>query len=159
MTFGDSIKTCLAKIMLPLKGRASRSEFWYFALFGFLAIMAFLIVVFGVIAAVGLSIDPANPDFGAFGVVGFILFFLVYLVAIVFFMAISLGMVAATVRRLHDRNMSGWWYVGYIVASVIPFVNLIALVALIVILCLKGTNGHNNYGPDPLNSGDSSVFA
>ena len=33
MTFGDSIKTCFAKYA-TFQGRASRSEFWYFALFG-----------------------------------------------------------------------------------------------------------------------------
>lgn len=35
MTFGDSIKICFSKYA-DFNGRASRSEFWWFALFGFL---------------------------------------------------------------------------------------------------------------------------
>ena len=35
MTFGDSIKTCFSKYA-DFNGRASRSEFWWFALFNFL---------------------------------------------------------------------------------------------------------------------------
>lgn len=36
MTFGESIKTCFSKYA-TFEGRASRSEFWWFALFTFLA--------------------------------------------------------------------------------------------------------------------------
>ena len=48
-----------------------------------------------------------------------------------------------TIRRCHDMNLSGWFsLIGYI-----PYVNLVFLFALLVI---KGTDGPNKYGLDPL---------
>jgi uncharacterized membrane protein YhaH (DUF805 family) len=43
MTFGQSIKTCFSKYA-DFSGRASRSEFWWWALFVFLASVACSIV-------------------------------------------------------------------------------------------------------------------
>jgi uncharacterized membrane protein YhaH (DUF805 family) len=67
--------------------------------------------------------------------------------------------IAVTVRRLHDRDMSGWWYLGYIVASFIPFLNIIALIAFLVVMVLPGTPGPNRYGEDPKGQGMDEVFA
>jgi uncharacterized membrane protein YhaH (DUF805 family) len=73
---------------------------------------------------------------------------------------------AVAIKRLHDRNKSGWW--------TIPFVGLMALNAhfgnllgdppafitplaaalfvwgLVEMSCVKGTSGPNRFGPDPL---------
>ena len=67
--------------------------------------------------------------------------------------------IAVTVRRLHDRNMSGWWYPGFIVASLIPVVGIIAAIAFLVIMFLDGTPGTNRFGPDPKGRANSDVFA
>lgn len=46
------------------------------------------------------------------------------------------------IRRLHDRNMRGWWYlINFIPGGILVF---------LVLLCLKGTKGPNRFGPDPL---------
>lgn len=46
------------------------------------------------------------------------------------------------IRRLHDRNMRGWWYlINFIPGGILVF---------LVLLCLKGTTGPNRFGPDPL---------
>ena len=66
---------------------------------------------------------------------------------------------AVTVRRLHDRDMSGWWYLGYLVASFIPLLNFIAMIAFLVIMFLDGTPGPNRYGPDPKGRGVVDVFS
>ena len=47
------------------------------------------------------------------------------------------------IRRLHDLNRPGWWCI----ACIIPLVNL---VFAIYVLFFKGTDGPNQYGPDPL---------
>jgi hypothetical protein len=44
---------------------------------------------------------------------------------------------------LHDTNRSGWWTLF----SVIP---LIGTIGMTVMMCTKGTDGDNDYGPDPL---------
>lgn len=46
------------------------------------------------------------------------------------------------IRRLHDRNMRGWWYlINFIPGGILVF---------LVLVCLKGTTGPNRFGPDPL---------
>lgn len=48
------------------------------------------------------------------------------------------------IKRCHDRNKSGWW----ILISHIPILG--PLWAFIELGCLKGTDGDNAYGADPL---------
>lgn len=48
------------------------------------------------------------------------------------------------IKRLHDINMSGWWYLIFL----IPYINLIFG---LYVLFADGTKGPNNYGPDPKN--------
>ncbi len=56
-------------------------------------------------------------------------------------------------------NMSGWWYLGAILAGMIPFVGILASIAVFVLMVLKGTDGPNRFGPDPLAlHGGSDVF-
>ena len=52
--------------------------------------------------------------------------------------------VAVQAKRWHDRDMSGWW----ILINLIPLVG--AIVAMIFNGFLKGTDGDNRYGADPL---------
>ena len=75
---------------------------------------------------------------------------------------------AIAVKRLHDRNKSGWWLAAFYVAPILldklwdwldnPTlaygVSLIGFVlsiwAFIEIFCLRGTRDPNRFGPDPL---------
>ena len=51
---------------------------------------------------------------------------------------------AVYTKRWHDRNKSGWW-------SLIMFVPIIGGIWMLVELgFLRGTEGANNYGPDPI---------
>lgn len=65
------------------KGRASRSEYWYFALVNMIAIIVLSIVA---------------------GVLKF-----PYLL-IIYYLGILIPLLAVTVRRLHDVGKSGWFY-------------------------------------------------
>ena len=60
------------------------------------------------------------------------------MVAAVPSLGLLLPSIAVTVRRFHDRDMSGWWYLGFIVAGMIPVVGWIASIALLVIMALPG---------------------
>lgn len=55
--------------------------------------------------------------------------------------------------------MSGWWYLGLIVASILPFVGFVASIALIVLMLLPGTPGANRFGADPKDPFAQDVFA
>ncbi len=49
-----------------------------------------------------------------------------------------------TVKRLHDMNHSGWWYLVFM----IPFIGLI--IALMSCGLISGTQGTNRYGESPI---------
>jgi uncharacterized membrane protein YhaH (DUF805 family) len=51
---------------------------------------------------------------------------------------------AVQAKRWHDRDMSAWWILIHFIPLVGPFA------ALIVNGFLRGTDGKNKYGPDPL---------
>ena len=57
-------------------------------------------------------------------------------------LAMLLPTLAATVRRLHDLDQSGWWAIVWF----LPFVNWL----LLIYLAFPGAPGPNRYGPDPL---------
>ena len=58
-------------------------------------------------------------------------------------LAVLLPSVAVGVRRLHDRGMTGWWYL----LILIPFLGALVLLFFFV---QKGDDGPNEYGADPL---------
>ena len=73
---------------------------------------------------------------------------LVALLAIIF---LAIPGLSLQVRRLHDLNQSGWFVVLFWVLQFIPIVGFFAwLWPFIWLGCMKGTDGPNNYGPDPL---------
>ena len=115
MNFLTSLKTCFQKFS-DFKGRASRSEFWYFYLF---AILGYFISIF-------LAIQMS--------------FF--FAIAIIFGLIIFVPALAVTARRLHDMGKSGWWQL----TAYIPYVGIIASIILLVIFCTEGEKKKNKYG-------------
>ncbi len=113
-TFGTSIGLCFSKYV-TFSGRAPRAEFWWF--------MLFVMVVEIVLAGLSAKIEAA-----------------VYLYGL-FCLAVVLPNISVMVRRLHDRDRSGWWY--WII--LIPFVGA---VILLIWFCSRGTRGPNSYGPE-----------
>jgi len=59
------------------------------------------------------------------------------------YIGIFLPSLSVAVRRLHDTNHSGWWYW-------IALVPIIGGLVLFVFMCMRGTDGLNDYGLDPL---------
>ena len=107
MTLSEAVKTCLVDKYATFSGRATRSEYWYLVLFGYL--LAFIIVF------VGMSVESPELMIGLSTVLGLILF---------------VPSLSVCVRRLHDTGRSGWWYL----LILIPYVGGIAL---FIIFCLK----------------------
>ncbi len=140
MSFADSVKTCLSKFA-TWQGRASRSEYWYFFLFNFLA-LAIAALIDNVL---GTTFKFANPATGMEQSIGY---GYLYLIAA---LGLFLPNLAVMVRRLHDTNRSGWWYW-------IALVPLIGIILLIVWFCTRGTQGNNDYGSDPLGADLPNTF-
>ena len=130
MTFFDSLKTCLVEKPFTIKGRACKSEFWWFAL-AFYLFCGFMVLVLSSIKDVASQENLIHK--AAFVVVCILMLF--FLIA--YF--------CATVRRLHDASYSG----GNIFLRFIPYIGSFIVLYM---LCKKGDEGNNMYGPNPLNS-------
>ena len=137
-------------------GRSRRMEFWSYNLFNLIVYAILFAVLFGTMGGLGVfsPTQGANPSailsglFGGFG-----------LVIGLYVLATFIPTLAVTVRRLHDRDMSGWWYLGFMVLSLIPLVGFIVSIAFLVIMFLPGTPGPNRFGADPKDPLSAEVFA
>lgn len=135
-------------------GRSRRMEFWSFTLMN----AVILIVLTTVALAMGFSFSAlSGGEFGsaAFGAGMMAPFALMGIYGLL----VLVPSIAVTVRRLHDRNMSGWWYLGFIVLSALPLIGFVANIAFLVIMFLPGTPGPNRFGNDPKDPTGSEIFA
>ncbi|WP_436862165.1 DUF805 domain-containing protein [Acinetobacter haemolyticus] len=112
---------------LSAKGRFGRLSF---AAWTLLMTIIFCIVIFILAFASFGGNFLQSSDFPLITV----LLFIVIYVAMIYISFIF------TIRRLHDRNQTGWLSL----LMLIPFFNFIFLIYL---LCAKGTEGENTYGP------------
>ncbi|MBS0474035.1 MAG: DUF805 domain-containing protein [Proteobacteria bacterium] len=140
MTFGEAIRTCFSKFT-TWQGRASRSEYWWFVLFGLLCQIVAAIVD----RILGTAFTFVNPATGATESLFYGWFYLIM------GLVLLLPHLAVMVRRLHDTNRSGWWYW-------IALIPLIGVILLIVWLASRGTEGSNNYGSDPFGGDLGTTF-
>jgi uncharacterized membrane protein YhaH (DUF805 family) len=131
MEFGTAIKTCFSKYV-TFSGRASRSEFWWYTLFNILG--AIVARILDLLAGTSFHMTMPNGSSVSMGY-GYILS--------LYALVVVLPTLSVAVRRLHDRNRSGWWYWLFLV----PFVGGIWLIFW---FCRRGTSGENRFGPNPL---------
>jgi uncharacterized membrane protein YhaH (DUF805 family) len=152
-------------MIMPLKryadfsGRSRRSEYWWFTVLNVIvAVVGLAIMMAGGFSAAALAESAApGSSLPATGL-GAVFYIGAGLLGI-WFLAILIPSIAVAVRRLHDRDMSGWWYLGVIVTGMIPVVGFIANIAFIVLMFLPGTPGPNRFGPDPKDPSSANVFA
>ncbi len=100
MGFFEAVKTCLKKSFV-FKGRARRSEFWWWTLFS---------TVFGFI--VTLPAEEISED----NVLLMVLYTLGLLTLCVY---LGIANFAVATRRLHDIGRSGWWYGATLIFGVV----------------------------------------
>ena len=127
MNFGQAIQSGF-KNFVTWRGRATRSEYWWWMLFVYLVQIPFGIIY---------SLSIQNIMFtGEFDVSMFFnwAYYLLVVVGLVLFLP-SLSML---IRRLHDTDRSGGWYWILLV----PFVGSIVL---LVFTLLPSTPGPNRF--------------
>ncbi|WP_140984094.1 DUF805 domain-containing protein [Asticcacaulis tiandongensis] len=130
MTFVEAIKSAFNNYV-NFKGRATRSEYWWFMLFQILVLAIPYLLLIGEASRGQAGIGTA----------------LYWLIALGLFLP-GLGL---SFRRLHDTNRSAWW----LLIGLIP---LIGGILLLVWTILKGTDGPNKYGEDKLRPDVVSTF-
>ena len=116
--FQSAVTTCLNKYA-TFDGRSCRAEYWWFALFQALGYAVFLIIDTQILNA-------TTPTLAA-----------------IFTVLLILPTLAVSVRRLHDINRSGWWYL-------VILIPLIGGIVLLIWACTRGTQGPNKFGADPI---------
>ena len=147
MTFSESIKTVVFKKYATFKGRASRSEYWWYSLF------ASLIALLGAVIANTLYGDPS--ELTLFDIVSLLLL---------------LPGLAVSIRRLHDVNKSGWWllypWLGLILVPIASLFDDTSLMDSMVVISFslmtlgylyvlylaikKSDSGENQHGKNPV---------
>lgn len=117
MTLGESLKTCLKDKYCCFKGKATRSEFWFFAIFYILISVPLNFIGYSLAELYFFS----TYDYTYYTVM------ILFLIAFNLFFIIPLWSVSA--RRLHDRNMSGWFqlitllpfgFIPYLIVMLLP---------------------------------------
>lgn len=99
-------------------GRSRRREYWTFTVVSWLLAVA-------VSLAAGTIADSLSM-----------------VLLLVFALALIVPSLALQVRRLHDTDKSGWWFL----VALVPFIGGIVL---FVLNCIEGTRGANRFGADP----------
>jgi uncharacterized membrane protein YhaH (DUF805 family) len=121
---------CYSKVLKKysdFSGRACRKEFWYF--WGINIIISFVHIVNTVL----MDIVPGILE----TVLGF-----VNIIISVYFIAILIPTIAVAVRRLHDINKSGIWFL-------INFIPFIGGIIFLVLLAQEGNPDVNEFGVSP----------
>ena len=109
VSFIDGVRAALSRYA-TFKGRARRSEYWWFNLFYVLVYLA------------SGAVDARLGDSGA--------------VIALALLGLFLPALAVSVRRLHDIGRSGWW----VLISPIPFVGFVVMLAFTCEDSEPGTN-------------------
>ena len=117
-----AVGRCL-KQTFSFKGRATRSEYWYFSLFSILFVFSVYFLAFAIAVFLKLKV---------FGVI-------LLGIDILYFIISFISGISASVRRLHDIGKSGkcYWLL------LIP---IIGLIIFIYYLCKSSDKGENKYG-------------
>ena len=121
MSFGESVKTCFQKYV-TFKGRARRSEYWWFCLLNFIVSIVTLVLDY--------QMDTINIEVGLGALSG------------LYTLIVFLPGLAVSVRRLHDTGHSGWLYL----LLIIPILGSLFLLYFFV---SDSAPEENRYGKSP----------
>jgi uncharacterized membrane protein YhaH (DUF805 family) len=152
------------RFFLSFKGRFNRGKYWLFFLI-------YLVALVGIVV-VGSSFIAAGAQGGGIGAAAVLAALLVIVFAL-FFIFAFVATLAVSVKRLHDRNRSGWWllvffFVPMLLLSIGEGANPspdelsgagiafalagfgVAIWGFVELGLLRGTVGDNRFGPDPV---------
>ena len=128
MKFIESIRYSY-KNYAKFKGRASRSEYWYWQLYALLGTYGSTFIVAFIAAFIAEILGADGTQAASLGTVAYYLFGL----------SVTIPTLARGVRRLHDIGKSGW-------NLFFMFIPLVGGILLLVWMCRDG-GPDNEYGP------------
>lgn len=142
-SFGEAVGL-FYRNYVNFEGRASRSEHWWPFLMQMIVYIA-LFVAFAFVLGSNSNVETAEFTPAAMGL----------LMAMGLFALINfLPNLSLQVRRFHDLDQTGWLVLVFTIAN-----GIIGLTwfAHMIWYMVRGTNGPNKYGPDPLTN-NADIF-
>ena len=130
MSFIEAVKSYFLK-WNDFKTRSCRSEYWWATLFIFFAsyLVSFMTGYF-------IGVTFAFAGFSEDAIIT-----LVGIATLIIQVFIIIASTALVVRRLHDVDKSGWWY--------LLIFTIVGAIPLLIWFCRKGSDGRNRFGEDP----------
>ena len=116
--FFNNVYKVLIERRTDFTGRSSRKEYWYS--WAFIQLTSVFLLIFAF---------RARP---------------LLLIYVVYVFVIITPSLAVTVRRLHDINKSGWWY--------LLVFTIVGIIPVVYWFCKAGDEADNEYGSNPLNN-------
>ena len=167
MTFTQAIETAFRK-MFDYSGRASRAEFWYYFLF--------MSVIKATVMIIANLVKSTSYEIGRVDTYSPLMIFILSLMLLIYIGTSVLHYLSVCVRRLHDLNEGLLLFftimlipdVTFNIAQtvkshlampsssastlmgLIAIYYLISAIIMFVLFAKPGTEGPNQYGPDPL---------
>ena len=123
MNFLNAVKSYFVR-WNDFKTRSSRSEYWWATLFSVLGSLALELLNVAI---------ASNPP---------ALILTISILVLIFLIFMMIASLALAVRRFHDLDKSGWWY--------LLVFTIIGIIPLTIWFCSKGTEGENRFGENPL---------
>ena len=145
MNFISSIKTCFKKY-IDFKGRASRSEYWFFIWF-------FILLWVGLLFA-GEYWDDSNLFYelsdSLYNTLNYLIIGLIY----GFPLICLIPLISVTIRRIHDIGQSGFviliFVFGFSIAFILKNEIIVRIVFIVLgVFLMKKSAGKNQFGPIP----------
>ncbi len=150
LQFNQAVKSVFHQYA-TFKGRARRSEFWWFELFNF------------IVCFIASSLDAVIINF-VYRKFGFLYKGSIGILTLIVFIVLLLPGLAVLWRRLHDTGRSGWYnlivLVPFILSTVLSYFSTIGSIffgvlglvcgaILLFFCCLDSQPGENKYGSSP----------
>jgi len=159
LDFGEAVRRYYADYV-NAEGRAQRSAYWWVLLYQLIIYCVLAVVVFmadggpELFEAIGFALEGDNVDFdfnlGPSGIAALVLM-------AIFALVNFLPDIMLSIRRFHDLGQTGWLVLVFMIAGSLPVVGVIADIVNFVWFMVRGTEGSNQYGPDPLGH-DMDIF-
>ena len=160
LSFGEAVRQFYGHYT-NAEGRAQRSAYWWVVLYRSLMITVFVVVIYmadgGPEFCEGLldvaTIEDLTAKWEGLGFSGRTAGYCL----LAFSLVNVLPNIMLNIRRFHDLGQTGWLVLVFFVVGSIPPIGILGTVANFIWFAMRGTQGQNTYGPDPLSSNTDMV--